>query len=225
MNWTGGDWFQLGSMPAPGPSLIRGTGHHVPVKWSRHSVGAAFRVAKLVFWTAVDVLYFLLFFFNLDHLHANIIWKKVVLVLGHFSIHCFFLKNMLLFIRKVRHFQKVFPLVVQLLLLTGWSFLLLCKKSESGDAGWSFSCRPSVSNLWNSRALRRASDLNGDHKIDFHVLINRKSTLNCLKYSEIKPAKAWHYKSYWQKFQIGTGKHNLPPLYCTLTVSICHFPT
>lgn len=140
MNWTGGDWFQLGSMPAPGPSLNRETGRHVPVKWARHSVAAAFRFAKLVFWTAVDVLYF--FFFNLDHLHANIIWKKVALVLGHFGIHCFFLKNMLLFIRKVRHLQKVFLLVVQLFLLTGWSFLLLCKKSKSGASWWSFSCRP-----------------------------------------------------------------------------------
>lgn len=49
---------------------------------------------------------------------------------------------MLLFIRKVRHLQKVFLLVVQLFLLTGWSFLLLCKKSKSGDSWWSFSCRP-----------------------------------------------------------------------------------
>lgn len=51
---------------------------------------------------------------------------------------------MLLFIRKVRHFQKVFPLVVQWLLVTGWSFLLLCKKSKSGDSRWSFSCRLSM---------------------------------------------------------------------------------
>lgn len=46
-----------------------------------------------------------------------------------------------------------------------------------------------VSNL-KQQGFRRITDLNGDHKIDFHVLINRKSTLNCLKYSEIKPANA-----------------------------------
>lgn len=41
-----------------------------------------------------------------------------------------------------------------------------------------------------SSVLQRITYLNGYHERDSHVLINRKSILNCLKYNEIKIAKA-----------------------------------
>ena len=70
-------------------------------------------------------------------------------------------------------------------------FLPLCKNASQGLPSSQLTAGPFTFLISEaSRASQRITSLSGDHEIDFHVIINRKSIGNCLKYTEIKTAIA-----------------------------------